>query len=96
MKLALDHQITQGYGGTVVGILVQGWKVLAFNMVLEHEAVYELRNIGKFHLVADHTQIGQLTICPVLIEAKVRMMLWMLRKFIIEFHSFRVLMMLSL
>ncbi|KAF9937058.1 hypothetical protein BGZ65_001847 [Modicella reniformis] len=72
MKLALDHQITQGYGGgTVVGILVQGWKVLAFSMALEREAVYELRNIGQFHLVADHTQMGELlTMCPVLIEAK--------------------------
>ncbi|KAF9411281.1 hypothetical protein BGZ76_005370, partial [Entomortierella beljakovae] len=49
MKLALDHQIAQRYeDGTVVGLLVQGWKVLAFYLVLEHEAVYDLRTIGQF------------------------------------------------
>ncbi|KAK3815470.1 MAG: hypothetical protein J3Q66DRAFT_389294 [Benniella sp.] len=69
-----NHQITQGYGGgTVVGVLVQGWRVLVFNVALEHEAVYEPRNIGQFRLVADHTQMGQLlTMCPVLIEAKLQ------------------------
>ncbi|KAF9087575.1 hypothetical protein BGX27_002907 [Mortierella sp. AM989] len=72
MKLALDHQMAQGYeDGTVVGVLVQGWKVLIFHMVLEHEAVYELRIIGQFRLISDHTQIAQtLLISPILTKAK--------------------------
>ncbi|KAF9432553.1 hypothetical protein BGZ76_010640 [Entomortierella beljakovae] len=72
MKSALDWQISQGYGdGTVVGILVQGWKVFVCHIVLEHEAIYELRNIGQFMLIADHTQMAQLlSICPVLVQAK--------------------------
>ncbi|KAF9433530.1 hypothetical protein BGZ76_009320 [Entomortierella beljakovae] len=73
MKAALDQQIAQGYGdGTVVGILIQGWRVLVFYMVLEHEAIYELRNVGQFQMVASHTQLAQLlSICPVLEAAKV-------------------------
>ncbi|KAF9897252.1 hypothetical protein BX616_005920, partial [Lobosporangium transversale] len=72
MKSALDWQLGQGYDdGAVVGILVQGWRVSVFYIVLEHEAIYELRNIGQFSLVADHTQLAQLlSICPVLLKAK--------------------------
>ncbi|KAF9429195.1 hypothetical protein BGZ76_001677 [Entomortierella beljakovae] len=72
MKSALDHQIAQGYEeGTVIGILVQGWSVFVFYMTLEHEAIYELKNIGQFRLISDHTQMAQtLSICPILVEAK--------------------------
>ncbi|KAF9581379.1 hypothetical protein BGW38_001631 [Lunasporangiospora selenospora] len=72
MKSALDWQINQGYSdGTVVGFLIQGWKTLVFYIALEHEAIYELRNVGQFHLIADHTQMAQvLSICPVLMKAK--------------------------
>ncbi|KAG0325856.1 hypothetical protein BGZ99_000122, partial [Dissophora globulifera] len=72
MKLSLDRQIKQGYSETtVIGILVQGWKVPVFCMCLEHEAIYEIKSIGHFDLIMDNMQLCKLiNICPVLLEAK--------------------------
>ncbi|KAG0019071.1 hypothetical protein BGZ82_000266 [Podila clonocystis] len=72
MKLSLDRQIKQGYSeAMVIGILVQGWKVLVFYMCLEHEAIYEIKSIGHFDLIMDRMQLCKLiNICPVLLEAK--------------------------
>jgi hypothetical protein len=63
----------QGYDDRkVVGVLVQGWKVLIFYMVLEHVAVYELRSIGQFQFISDHTQMAQVpSISPILRKANV-------------------------
>ena len=74
MKLSLDRQIKQGYSeAMVIGILVQGWKVLVFYMCLEHEAIYEIKSIGHFDLIMDRMQLCKLiNICPILLEAKVR------------------------
>jgi hypothetical protein len=91
MKSALDWQIAQGYGGgTVVGILVQGWNVLVFNIVLEHEAIYEVKNIGQFMLIADRTQMSQLlSICPVLVKAKVnvKLLICLVSLGTVDFHN---------
>ncbi|KAF8950603.1 hypothetical protein BGZ46_004424, partial [Entomortierella lignicola] len=75
MKLSLDRQIRQGYSdGMMVGILVQGWKVLVFYICLEHEAVYEIKPIGHFGLIMDRMQLCKLiNICPILLEAKLIM-----------------------
>ncbi|KAF9411840.1 hypothetical protein BGZ76_005287, partial [Entomortierella beljakovae] len=75
MKLSLDRQIRQGYSdGMVVGILVQGWKVLVFYICLEHEAVYEIKPIGHFDLIMDRMQLCKLiNICLILLEAKLIM-----------------------
>ncbi|KAG0305014.1 hypothetical protein BGZ98_004678, partial [Dissophora globulifera] len=72
MKLSLDRQIKQGYSETtVIGILVQDWKVLIFCMCLEHEAIYEIKSSGHFDLIMDKMQLCKLiNICPVLLEAK--------------------------
>ncbi|KAF9095462.1 hypothetical protein BGX27_001282 [Mortierella sp. AM989] len=72
MKLSLDKQIEQGYDdGTVVGFLIQGWKVHVWYLSLDHEAVYLLKTIGEFEVIADRMQLCKLlTICPVLREAK--------------------------
>jgi hypothetical protein len=74
MKLSLDRQIKQGYSESmVIGILVQGWKVLVFYMCLEHEAIYEIKPMGHFDLIVDRMQLCKLiNICPILLEAKVR------------------------
>ncbi|KAG0294013.1 hypothetical protein BGZ97_005197 [Linnemannia gamsii] len=72
MKLSLDRQIKQGYSESmVIGILVQGWKVLVFYMCLEHEAIYEIKPMGHFDLIVDRMQLCKLiNICPILLEAK--------------------------
>ncbi|KAF9581132.1 hypothetical protein BGW38_001967 [Lunasporangiospora selenospora] len=72
MKLSLNRQIQQGYSeAKVIGILVQGWKVLVFSMCLEHEAIYELKSIGQFDLIMNRMQFCKLiNICPILLEAK--------------------------
>ncbi|KAF9996315.1 hypothetical protein BGZ80_009649, partial [Entomortierella chlamydospora] len=65
MKLSLDKQIEQFYGdGTVIGILIQCWAVQVWYLTLDHEAVYELKPIGNFEVIANHLQLGNLlTIC---------------------------------
>ncbi|KAF9201106.1 hypothetical protein BGZ49_008685 [Haplosporangium sp. Z 27] len=72
MKSALHWQLSQGYDdGMVVGFLIQGWRVMVFHLALEHEALYELRSVGQFQLVANYTQLAQiLSICPVLLKTK--------------------------
>ncbi|KAF9177255.1 O-acetyl-ADP-ribose deacetylase macrod1 [Haplosporangium sp. Z 11] len=72
MKLNFDGQIKQGCSESMmIGILVQGWKVLVFYMCLKHEAIYEIKSIGHFDLIMDRIQLCKLiNICPILLKAK--------------------------